>query len=275
MLTPGPAPRARAPQDGLEDRRPRAEAGNSWTSGAARARWSAGAKPIEASHAGTLTIGDLVLPCAVLPGERRVLSETGVLNSLGMYRSGAVHVRARDAASGGRAHLPLFAAHKNLQPFVDDELAAVLGNPVWYIPPDSGTKHKGVDATLIPKICDVWLKARDSGVLKGRRQILAATRADMLIRGLAQVGIIALIDEATGFQDDRPRRALAKILEAFIAKELQPWVQTFPADFYREIFRLRGLEELQVRDDVTPRDKQNAARHLEKIRAALRELGGA
>jgi hypothetical protein len=54
--------------------------------------------------------------------------------------------------------------------------------------------------------------------------------------------IIALVDEATGFQRDRAKDALARILEAFIAKELQPWIRTFPTEFYQEIFRLRGLE---------------------------------
>ena len=61
------------------------------------------------------------------------------------------------------------------------------------------------------------------------------------MRGLAHTGIIALVDEATGYQADRARDALAKILEPFIDKELQPWVQTFPTDFYQETFRLRGL----------------------------------
>lgn len=61
------------------------------------------------------------------------------------------------------------------------------------------------------------------------------------MRGLAHVGIIALVDEATGYQKDRTKDALAKILEAFVAKELQPWVKTFDADFYEEMFRLRKL----------------------------------
>ena len=61
------------------------------------------------------------------------------------------------------------------------------------------------------------------------------------MRGLAAVGIIALVDEATGYQEVRARDALAKILEEFIAKELQIYVQTFPPDFYSEMFRLRGL----------------------------------
>lgn len=69
-----------------------------------------------------------------------------------------------------------------------------------------------------------------------------ALQADIIMRGLAEVGIIALVDEATGYQWDRRSDALSQILEAFIAKELQPWVKTFPDEFYEQLFRLRGLE---------------------------------
>jgi hypothetical protein len=69
-----------------------------------------------------------------------------------------------------------------------------------------------------------------------------ARQCEILLRGLARVGIIALVDEATGYQRDRAKDALAKILEAFIAKELQAWVQTFPVDFYEQLFRLRSLD---------------------------------
>ncbi len=68
-----------------------------------------------------------------------------------------------------------------------------------------------------------------------------ADQCEVLLRGFARVGIIALVDEATGYQKDRARDALAQILEAFVAKELQPWVKKFPTEFYEEMFRLRGL----------------------------------
>ena len=68
-----------------------------------------------------------------------------------------------------------------------------------------------------------------------------ADQSELLVRGFARVGIIALVDEATGYQKDRACDALAKILEAFVAKELQPWVKKFPTEFYEEMFRLRGL----------------------------------
>lgn len=62
------------------------------------------------------------------------------------------------------------------------------------------------------------------------------------MRAFAKVGIIALVDEATGYQDKRAQNALAKILEKFIAEEMQPHTKTFPEEFYRQIFRLRGWE---------------------------------
>lgn len=75
----------------------------------------------------------------------------------------------------------------------------------------------------------------------GDRQKMIADRAETLLRGLAEVGIIALVDEATGYQNVRAKDALARILEAFVAKELQPWVRKFPPIYYEQMFRLRGL----------------------------------
>ena len=61
-----------------------------------------------------------------------------------------------------------------------------------------------------------------------------------LNRGLRRIGIIGLVDEATGYQEVRAKRALATILENFIAKELKPWTKTFPYEFYELIYKLKG-----------------------------------
>ena len=61
-----------------------------------------------------------------------------------------------------------------------------------------------------------------------------------MIRSLAKVGVIALVDEATGYERIREENALAKILDRLIAKELNPWTKVFPFEFYEQIFRLRG-----------------------------------
>lgn len=205
---------------------------------AADARWekSGRVKVCDATHSGTLKIENI--PCAVLEDGRRVLSETGMVEALGLYRSGAV--QAREAAASSRP-LPLFVANKNIQPFVDDELAEILRSPIWFREPGNAMRQKGVDARVIPRICNVWLRARDAGVLAGnKRQELVAAKADILIRGLAEVGIVALIDEATGYERDKKRNDLAAILEAFVAKEIQRWIRTFEYEFYELICLLRN-----------------------------------
>ena len=67
-----------------------------------------------------------------------------------------------------------------------------------------------------------------------------ADQAEFLVRGLATVGIIALIDEATGYEQIKIQRNLAIILEKFIVKELRSWTRTFPYEFYEQIFRLKS-----------------------------------
>jgi hypothetical protein len=131
-------------------------------------------------------------------------------------------------------------APKNLKPFIGNELAMTSNSPIEYMPKDGRQTAHGYKAELLPKICEVWLKARDAGVLRAN-QIQTAAKADILMRGLAHAGIIALVDEATGYQAVRQHNALMKILEAFVAKELQKWTLTFDAEFYEELFRLRGL----------------------------------
>jgi hypothetical protein len=64
--------------------------------------------------------------------------------------------------------------------------------------------------------------------------------AETLVRGFATVGIIALIDEATGYQEIRDRQTLQKILDAYLRKEFAAWAKRFPDEFYQELFRLRG-----------------------------------
>lgn len=198
---------------------------------AAQKRW--GTTALQAKHAGDLTIGDLTLACAVIDdGTRaiRVISQSTMLTAL----------RRSSRPKSGDAGTVLFA--DNLQPFVSAELAETLRKPIAYRTPN-GARSLGFPAEILPQICRVYLEARrqdPSPLFYNQKR--AADAAEILVQGLAQVGITALVDEVTGYQEVRDREALAKILEAYIAKELQPWVRTFPPDFYRELFRLRGLE---------------------------------
>jgi len=160
------------------------------------------------------------------------------MTGMGMYRSGALSVRRETDSDGAR--IPLYLAFKNLVPFINKNLGDVHELVLKYQTETNSIAH-GINAEIIPKICDVWLDAQEAGVL-GKRQEQVARKAKLIMRALAHIGIIALVDEATGFQRDRAANALATILEKYIAKELQPWVKTFPDDFYEQLYRLRGLE---------------------------------
>lgn len=197
---------------------------------------------LRAEHEGELPISEPKLPCAVLEGGIRVLSERGMSAALGRDVKGghAAGVDHSDDPRNRGVKLPRFVGAKNLKPFIDADLTAGSNLPIEYIPKEGGRTAFGYKAELLPRFCEVWLKARDAGVLRAN-QFQTAIKADILMRGLAHVGIIALVDEVTGYQAVRQHNALMKVLETFVAKELQCWTRTFDASFYRELFRLRGL----------------------------------
>lgn len=194
-------------------------------------------------HRGELNIAGAMLPCAVVDMRDgkdpvRVLTESGISNALLGGRSGASKRLKKQAEVLGDAEsVPIFVAPPRLKPFID-ESAKIALRPIEYL--DGGRVAQGFDATALPIVCDIWLRAREAGVLQDQ-QLDKAQKAEVLTRALAKVAIIALVDEATGYQADRAKDALAKILEAFVAKEIQPYLRTFPADYYEQLFRLYKL----------------------------------
>jgi len=202
---------------------------------AAAARWSTVIP--QATHTGTLTIGNTVMPCAVLEDGTRVLTQQGFLMAIG---------RSGKPAKGRGSQLDKLAPFlnlNNLKPFVDQELAASTNPVIFRVP--SGSRAYGYRAEMLPRVCEVYLQARDRGALL-KSQERFAKACEILMRGLAHVGIIALVDEATGYQYDRARHALEKILELFISKELLKWAKTFPDEFYTEMFRLKDWQFSQI-----------------------------
>jgi hypothetical protein len=199
-------------------------------------RWGSRGLPRE-THPGILRIGDREIPCSVLDNGLRVFSARGVSRVIGSRTKGA----KATTESTGAPQLPPFLASPGLRAFIPNDLMAPLISPVQYKPKHGGRSAYGYEATLLPRICGVILDAKKAGQLSGRQQHLVDT-AEVLLRGFADVGIIALVDEATGYQADRARDELQKILEAYIAKELLPWTKRFPDEFFRQIYRLHGWE---------------------------------
>lgn len=185
-----------------------------------------------------LKIGEIEIPCFVLDDDTRVLSQRGFQTSIGMSAGGSSIPGEQRLVSFLASLLEKSSQYKDLTSR-SEALVERLRNPLKFRLPNGMTAF-GFEATLLADLCDVILEARKADILHSQQQRMA-NQAELLVRGFARVGIIALVDEATGFQKDRQKDALAKILEAFVAKELQPYLKTFPPDYYEQLFRLYQL----------------------------------
>lgn len=211
--------------------------------GASKGGGAKAAIPV-AMYSGVLPIGDVELDCAVLEDGTRVLSERAVHRAFGSKRGGSHWKRVK--ANEGGSNLPSFLSATNLAPFVSPALATDLFEPVRYLVGPGASIANGIKAELLPDICGVWLAARREGQLHPSQEHLAK-QAEVLMEAFAKVGIIALVDEATGYQLDRKHDALRLLLNKYIADGLQKWMHTFPDTFFAELDRLYGNPKTSAR----------------------------
>ena len=198
---------------------------------AAKARWAEMSKLPNATHTGDLQIGDTEISCAVLSDGTRLLTQAGFMQALG--RSSKPKGRSQYVTDG----LPPFLATKSLKPLITENIIEATA-PIAFVTPTGG-KALGYSADLLPKVCDLFLQAREQGLLT-KQQMNLAQQSEMLVRSLAKVGIVALVDEATGFQKERERDALHQLLAKYLVEERLAWAKRFPDEFYEQIYRLNG-----------------------------------
>jgi hypothetical protein len=185
-----------------------------------------------ATHAGEIRLGDLVLQCAVLEDGRRVLTQSDVMVALGRARQ----VKSRKYFDAD-VNLPAFLQAKNLKPYITNELE-VTSSRIEFVTV-AGAKAFGYQAELLPKVCEVFIDAERADALNENQRHIA-DRAHLLYRGFATLGIIALVDEATGYQAVRDRDALQALLDQYLLKEHAAWAKRFPDEFYQQMFRLKS-----------------------------------
>lgn len=180
---------------------------------------------------GELDLAGMKIPCYVLEDGTRILSGRKMQEALKMVDDSG------QKASGHR--MAVFLSRKSLTPFISKYLDMGTLKPlVCY---DGNMKINGYRAEALADICEVFLEARKYIELSSRQKIIA-DQCEILMRSFARVGIIALVDEATGYQYDREKDELQKILKAYISEELLPWQKRFPDIYYKELFRLNGWD---------------------------------
>lgn len=183
-------------------------------------------------HEGVITLGDNQIPCYVLEDGTRILSGRGMQEALKMVDEGDSSTQK----SGTR--LSRYLNQKSLTQFIFNDKEPGHFTPIECY--RGAQKFNGYEATVLADICDAFLEARKTIELSPRQRIIA-DQCEILIRGFARVGIIALVDEATGYQYDRERFELQKILNAYVSEEILKWQITFTDDFYKEVYRLWSL----------------------------------
>lgn len=187
---------------------------------------------------GKLDLIGIDIPCAVIEGPER--KPVRLLSRRKLGRTLLNHKERHEAYDAEvKDGLPRFLTTQNLEGYRSQSLAGLFA-PLWYKEPHRGLLSAGYRAELLPEICGVFIRAAMDGVLTPE-QMCIARRCQDIQEAYAKVGIIALVDEATGYQEQRERDALQKLITLYLADVPLPWVSTFPREFYQEAYRLHCL----------------------------------
>lgn len=190
----------------------------------------------EITHEGILSLGELKIPCYVLKNGERVLSTTGMQRALGVIEN-----EPRQRSSG---RLDEILTSKIVSRFISSDKVSSQYTPIYCF--QGKKKISAYKAIMLPEICEVMLKVRDyarkNNIELGIRQQAVVIQSDIIIRSLAKVGIIALVDEATGYQKVRGKHELQKFLDKFLLQEHAKYIPTFEDEFFETIYKMKGWD---------------------------------
>ena len=195
---------------------------------AAIARWKKVGDVPEAGHQGTLEIGDRKLEVYVLEDGRRLLHKRVMGHALGLK------------SAGGNAFMKMISS-QGVRSQLTEDLVQKIQNPVIFRAFNGDLAH-GYEASVLIEVCEALIKARESGNLT-KRQTFLAIQAEMILRAAAKLGIIALIDEATGYSDNKRKDEYRALFQEFLRDEFGQWEhEEYPDKFFDMIYKLYGLK---------------------------------
>lgn len=176
-------------------------------------------------HQGELDLSGFKIPCYVLEDGTRIISGRGMQDALKM-----VDPEMKETAG---TRLKRHLGQKSLKPFIFRDKSPDHFTPiVAYL---GGKKIHGYEATVLVDICDAFLEARKTIKLSPRQKTIA-DQCEMLVISFAKVGLIALIDEATGYQKQKDE--YQKLVSLYIDERMRKWVKTFKDDYYEQLYKL-------------------------------------
>lgn len=181
-----------------------------------------------------LTLGGVEVDCYVTEDGERLIAGRGMQDILKLIDEDT----PRQQKPGSR--LTRLLNNSIVKPFIFKDKS-----PDHFAPKKrryQGRMIAGFNAEMLVDICEGMLEARSNGMLKTARQSIIAAQSELIMRGLAKTGIVALIDEATGYQNLRPADGLRTYFDQVLRRDLAVWVKKFPDEFYENIYKLREWE---------------------------------
>lgn len=175
----------------------------------------------QARWPGVLAIGDQEIQVYVLDNGMRVMSQRGAVKAIAGVETGK---------AGNYLSIPAII------PYLNKDLVAGE-NVVFSIHGIPGAA-RGIDAETFIDVCKAYVGALRDGKLATDRQRETAINCSSFVASCAKVGLIALIDEATGYQYERAEDALQAKLRLFLEEEMRKWEKTFPDQLWVEFGRL-------------------------------------
>ena len=133
--------------------------------------------------------------------------------------------RKGKSSEGYRAdQMPAFINANNLQPFIDEQFIEWT-KLIDYID-TRGIRRQGYNARVLRGLCKVYIDAFNAGVLQ-KSQLRFVPISQSILYTLSDIGIIALVDEATGFDKakERAKNQLQQFLNQFLREEAAKWVK--------------------------------------------------
>lgn len=213
---------------------------------AAQARWAKIADPQElprASHKGKLPIGDVEIEVYRLNDGRRMIAKGAMARALNLK------------SEGGNAFLRT-VTRKGVRSAISDDLWRKIDNPIFFKhidtdPNDPAGTADGYEATTLIEVCDALIQARNDDLLAPSQAFLAV-QAEIIVRSTAKMGIIYLVDTATGYILDTKKEEYLRLWKDFVSAEFRQWEKEFPDKFGDMIYKLYNIKRRNPRSFKHP-----------------------
>ena len=168
----------------------------------------------------------------MLEGGKRVLSGRGMQQAIGFGGAASTH----------GSKLKTFVQHKSVLPYVNKDLAMAFEQPVRFVRPGRGGKPAiAFEATLLIDLCETVLTI--SKLPSPPKTILPlALQSQAILLSFAKAGIVAAVDEVTGYQQVREQDAIQKIVNRYLTDYKQKWTKRFPDEFWEKLLKAKGYE---------------------------------